>query len=121
MAFLTSALCISQSFAGILEQPPSVRTLNLTDPHVAVEVFIQAVSRGELVVFNRKIEMSALVPLRVEYVYDLNNAKPTIKVYSKLKEPMSVPGHENCKVKGIDATLNANGEIVKIESHVEFE
>jgi hypothetical protein len=120
-ALLTLILCSTNSFAKILEQPPGDETSKLADPHAVVEVFLKAVSRGELVVFDRRIEESMLIPVRVEYVYELDSAVPTIKVYSKLKDPMSVPGHDNCKVKGISVTLDANGGIIKIESHVGFE
>ena len=92
-----------------------------SEPYFIFPVFLKAVSRGELVVFDRRIEESMLIPVRVEYVYELDSAVPTIKVYSKLKDPMSVPGHDNCKVKGISVTLDANGGIIKIESHVGFE
>jgi hypothetical protein len=114
-------MCSSYSFAKILEQPLGVGWAKFADPHAVVEVFIKAVNRGELVVFNRKIEESMLIPVRVEYAYELDSAIPTVKVYSKLKNPMSVPGHENCKVHSISVTLDENGGIVKIESHVGFE
>jgi hypothetical protein len=118
---LTSFFCSSFAAAHILERPPFTGQYRYTDPHEAVEVFSKAVSRGELVVFGHRIENSMLVPLRVEYVYELDSAVPTIKVYSRLKNPISVPGSDTCKVYSLGATLDANGTIVEIESHVRTE
>jgi hypothetical protein len=107
--------------AHILERPPFTGHYKYTDPHEAVQVFLKAVDRGELTVFDRKIEKSMLVPVRVEYVYELDSAVPTIKVYSRLKEPIAIPGSETCKVYEVGAILDASGTIIKIESHVRTE
>ena len=115
---LAAFFCSPFAAAHILERPPFTGQYRYTDPHQAVEVFSKAVSRGELVVFDHRIENSMLVPERVEYVYELDSAVPTIRVYSRLKNPISVPGSDSCKVYSVSATLDADGTIIEIESHV---
>ncbi|MCB1751647.1 MAG: hypothetical protein KDI74_07975 [Gammaproteobacteria bacterium] len=115
--FTVNAACDTTAFAlaieGPLEQRPHFRA-----PQAVVEMFLQAVDRGELVVFDRRISKSMLVPIRIEYVYELKYPVPKVKVYSELREPMPVPGQENCRLRGISATLDAGGSIIETEAHV---
>lgn len=55
-----------------------------------------------------------LIPVRVEYVYELNNAIPKIKAYSDLKQPTPVTGQTNCKVRGVSVILDAEGTLSKL-------
>jgi len=88
------------------------------EPREIVQVYLKAVGRGELIVFDQTLDASMLIPVRVEYVYELNNAIPRVKVYAELKQPMPVPGQTDCKVRGVSAVLDDAGSIVEVEIHV---
>jgi len=105
-------------FSYVQEMPLQGVKSQFHEPHVVVEKYFQAVERGELVVFDRKLERSMLIPLEVEYVYKLNSSIPRVKVYSELKEPMPVPGQENYKLRGVSAILDADGRIIETEAHI---
>ena len=106
----------SFSFAHLNKQPPGVEKSNFIQPRQIVEIFLKAVAKGELVIFDREIDQSMLIPVRVEYVYELDSEIPAIKVYSELKEPMRIPGLEHCSVKGVSAVLDGAGAIIMIET-----
>ena len=59
-----------------------------------IDVFFKAMDRGELIVFEQQIDESILIPLRVEYVYELNGSQPTVKIYSEIKKIIPVPDHK---------------------------
>ncbi|MDZ7663563.1 hypothetical protein [Thiohalophilus sp.] len=88
------------------------------EPREIVRIYLKAVKRGELVVFDQTLDASMLTPVRVEYVYELNNALPRVKVCAEFKQPMSVPGQTDCKARGVNAVLDDAGSIVEVEIHV---
>jgi hypothetical protein len=89
----------------------------IEDPGSLVDRFLQAVDRGELTVFGRTIDRPMLVPIRVEYVYELADRAMRIKIYSNLNTPLPVPGQDDCRILGVSAVME-NGSITEIESHV---
>jgi len=105
-------------FSRVVELPSDRIKSQFHEPYKVVERYFQAVGRGELVVFDRKLNKSMLVPVEVEYVYKLYSAIPRIKVYSELKEPMPVPGQENYKLRGVSAILDDDGQIIETEAHI---
>ena len=118
LAFLMNVVCSTHAFAHVGVAPPGRIELQLRDPHEVVEIYFRAVDRGELLVFERKIDKSMLVPVSVEYVYALDNPIPRVKVYSELKEPLPVPGHEGCKIHGVSAILDPGGRIIETAAHI---
>lgn len=89
----------------------------IEDPGDLVDRFLQAVDRGELKVFGQTIDRPMLVPVRVEYVYELADRAMRIKVYSNLTAPLPVPGQDDCRILGVSAVME-DGSITEIESHV---
>ena len=90
------------------------------DPHGVVTVFLEAVARGELVVFDRTLDKGMLIPVRVEYAYGLDGTAPVIKVYVTLKQPLSLPGHETFVIHGVSTIISTDGRILEIISHVKM-
>ena len=73
---------------------------------------------GELIVFDTGLTRSMLLPQRVEYSYALEDPFPVLKVYSELKQPLEVPGHENCEVRAVSVILDDQGHIIESKAHV---
>ena len=89
----------------------------IDDPDKLVHGFLDAVDRGELIIFGRRLARSMIIPVHVEYVYELASRVTRVKIYSNLKEPMSVPGRGDCQVLSVSVVM-ADGKIIEIESHV---
>jgi hypothetical protein len=89
----------------------------IEDPEHLIHRFLLAVDRGELEIFDQKLDRSMIVPVRVEYVYALASKSTRIKVYSELKTPLPVPGQGDCRILGV-STVMEEGMITEIESHV---
>ena len=106
------------TFAYTSERTPGSFKPDFPEPHEVVDIFLKAVSRGELIVFDRKLDKSMITPVRVEHVYDINSAVSSVIVYSELKQPMPVPIEENCSVRGVSATLDAGGHIIEVKAHI---
>lgn len=83
-----------------------------------VEIFLDAVDRGELIVFDNIISRSILDPVQVKYVYTFNQTEPSISVYSLLKQPLAIPGVDNCTAGGIEASLDVDGTIIDSSVHI---
>jgi len=118
ITFVTIILGSTSAYGYIVEQQPGGIKPEFHEPQEVVELYLKAVDRGELIVFGRTLNKSMLVPVSVEYVYELNNAIPKIKVYSKLKQSMPVPGQQGCKLRAFSATLDADGHIIQAEAHI---
>ena len=108
----------SCTFAHVLEQSPGLIKPDFFEPHEVVDIYLKAVSRGELIVFDQKLDESMITPVRLEHVYDINSAISSVIVYSELKQPIPVPIQENCSVRGVSATLDADGHIIEVKVHI---
>ena len=83
-----------------------------------VEVFLIAVDRGELIVFDKTISRSMLDPVQVKYVYTFNDNDPSISVFSLLKQPLKIPGVDDCSAGGIEVILDVDGTIIDSSVHI---
>lgn len=105
-------------YGYVEEKQPGRIKPGFHEPQAVVELYLKAVARGELVVFDKVLTGSLLVPVSVQYVYELDNAIPKIKVYSKLKQPMQVPGQLGCELRSVSAIIDAAGHIIETEAHI---
>jgi len=108
----------ASSYGHIVEVQRDCIEPELHEPTKIVEIYLKAVNRGELKVFDNVLDESMLIPSRVEYIYELNSVDPIIRVYSKLKQPMPMPGQQGCKLRAVSSTLDGDGRIIETEAHV---
>lgn len=125
--FLIALLVLSTGIYAYVPKaslPYSLPENSCHSPHEVTELFFDSVNRGELKIFNKQIERSMLMPVRVTYIYDLNQTNSTLKeygVYSKLKNALNIPGQLNDdlpKVSGINTSIDHTGKIIKTELHI---
>jgi hypothetical protein len=115
---ITAYMHSSVTFAAHLKSEPDLRTLNSHNPIKTLDVFYRAVNRGELIVFDKKIEKSLLIPMQVEYIYKFDGTKPLVKIYSELRYPVPIPQQTGIKLRGISAILDDTGHIIEVRAHV---
>lgn len=106
------------AFAHVTGLAPDPVQHVFDEPREVVKIYLKAVERGELIVFDQPLDPSMISPVRVEYVYELDVARPRVKVYSELRQPMPVPGQEDCRIHGVGAVLDTDGTIIETEAHV---
>jgi len=106
------------TFASISEQSTNILKLEKHQPKEIIDVFLKAVDRGELIVFEQTIDKSILIPLRVEYIYKLDGSQPTVIIYSEIKKLIHIPEHEGIRLRGISTILDSVGHIIEIRVHV---
>ena len=116
--FLFTALIAANAGAHVLETPPGYASHTFKTPHQVIAIFLEAVDRGELHFFGKPLSRTDLRPIRVEYVYELDRATPTISIYSEFTGSMSMPGQTDCSVKAISAVMDSKGNIVDSTLHV---
>lgn len=104
--------------AHIPNMPPAFVEHHFDQPREVVKVFLEAVDRGELIVFEQVIDRSMIIPLQVEYTYHLDNATPQLSIFSELKQPIPIPDADGCEVRAISAILDDAGNIVEAVVHV---
>jgi hypothetical protein len=131
--FLLAFYCVTaqattqpeRCFLVKLDQPVESHTESTTtdilspqvNPDKVIEIFNAAVSRGELKLFEQQIGISALKPQRVEYIYQVGEQKPTVKVYSLLDKPMPLPAMPEIRIEGVTVILDARGHIIEAVVH----
>ena len=82
-----------------------------------VAVFLGSVDRGELSIFDKPITRSMLKPVRVEYVYSLDQHLPKVSVFSEITVPISFPDMPDVFVKGVTGVLDWKGHITESIVH----
>lgn len=118
LLFVTMILGNTSSHGFVVKAEPEAIKPAFHEPQEIIESYLRAVDRGEMVVFDTVLNKSMLVPVSVEYVYELDNPAPKIKVYSKLKQSMPVPGQQDCELRAVSAILDADGHIIETEAHI---
>ncbi|MGD8547300.1 MAG: hypothetical protein PVJ10_04955 [Thiohalophilus sp.] len=118
IAFVMFLATGGKVLAHVPNMPPSFVEHKFDQPREVVKVFLEAVDRGELIVFEQVIDRSMIVPFQVEYIYQIDNSIPQISILSELKQPISIPEAEGCEVRAVSAILNDAGNIVETVVHV---
>ena len=83
-----------------------------------VNIFLVAVDRGELIVFDNTISRDILDPVQVKYIYSFNDDEPSISIYSLLKYPLKIPGVDDCTAGAIEVLLDIDGTIIDSSIHI---
>jgi len=83
-----------------------------------VDIFLVAVDRGELIVFDNTISRDILDPVQVKYIYSFNDDEPSISIYSLLKYPLKIPGVDDCTAGAIEVLLDIDGTIIDSSIHI---
>lgn len=104
--------------ASMLEHRDEMVSPEDRAPHDVVKVFLKAVDRGEVVVFGHTLKRASLIPLRVEYMYELADLSASVKIFATLIHPISVPELQSMKVFEISATLDPEGKVTEVSVFV---
>jgi hypothetical protein len=108
----------ADAVARFTDHSPVDPQLGFSQPHYILATYLAAVDRGELEVCDQELSRSMIVPVRIEYVYDVETADIQVTVYSRLRRPIRVPDTEGCTVRAVGAVLSADGHIVETTIHV---
>lgn len=108
----------TSAFAYVTDNGQAPTVTGFTQPQEIVTIYLKAVDRGELQVIKVTLDRSMIIPRHVEYVYMLDNPAPMLKVYSRLKQEMSLPENNDCWVKAVNSTLSVDGHILETAVHI---
>jgi len=87
------------------------------DPAQVIKVYLEAVGRGELMIFEKAVTRSMLKPERVEYVYSLDGRLPRVSVFSTLTVSLPFPDMPDLQVEGVTGFLDWKGRIIDSTIH----
>ncbi|MEW6331896.1 MAG: hypothetical protein AB1560_10585 [Pseudomonadota bacterium] len=87
------------------------------DPARVIKVYLEAVGRGELRIFDKPVTRSMLKPERVEYVYTLDSRLPRVSVFSTLTVSLPFPDMPDLQVEGVTGFLDWKGRITDSTIH----
>ena len=84
-----------------------------------LNLFLDAVERDGLIIFEQKITRSMINPAQVAYIYDIEKDELTISIYSKLKSPIMIPHYdEKFYVDAVSVVVGESGEVEIVKAHV---
>ena len=86
-------------------------------PSRVVARLVEAVDTGELAVLDVPVTRDMITARQVEYLYELGNPVPTVKVRADLREPLVLPAFGS-EVRFILITVDADGRIVDTHVHL---
>jgi len=113
-------ICIGYAAAFVIESPTDQKTYFFKKPFEIINMFYKAVDHAELRAFDKTLSREMIIPIRVEYIYELSSPIPQINVHSEIIDPISIPADPNCKAGAITATLDTEGHILGTSVHVHF-
>ena len=79
-----------------------------------IEVFYQAVDRGELTIYKLKINRSMIKPVEITYSYDLQGHQNRVLVISDVTKRLICPFSKDFYINSVTAKLNSQGHIVEV-------
>lgn len=89
------------------------------ESYLILNLFLDAVERDGLTVFEQKITRSMISPTQVAYIYDVEKDELTISIYSKLKSPILVPHYDDkFYVNAVSVVVGESGDIEIVKAHV---
>ena len=88
--------------------------------HLMVDIFLEKVDKGEVLILERKLSRSDLQPCKVAYIHDTSDNSFTIHLYFKLKTKILMPGSEDLYIDGITVITDENGSITRISTFEAF-
>ena len=88
------------------------------ESHLIVNLFLDAVKREGLLVFEQKITHDMIKPVQVAWVYETENDQITISIFSKLIKPLTIPHYEKFYIDGISVNVSEKGEVIEVKAHV---
>ncbi|NNJ90914.1 MAG: hypothetical protein HKP55_04500 [Gammaproteobacteria bacterium] len=83
-----------------------------------LQLFMESVARGELVLFDNVIYKDSLKPLRIECHYNIEEKSRTVRIYSVLLVEIYHPTAPEFRIDGITAVLDQYGNITEVIAHV---
>jgi hypothetical protein len=87
-------------------------------PQDVLDVFDRSIDLGKLVVFGQQMDRHQLVPVRVEFGFELESKVRTITVRSTLRSVIPVPGNGDMVVRDVDVVMDGEGQFVESRAHV---
>ena len=88
--------------------------------HLMVDMFLEKVDQGEVLVFEQKLSRSDLQPCKVAYIHDTSDNSFTIHLYFKLNKEILMPGKKDLYIDGITVITDENGSITRINTFEPF-
>lgn len=86
--------------------------------HLLINLFLEKVGQGELVIFKQTIKKSDLQSHQVSYVHNIIDDSLLVRLCFKLHKQILVPKFEDFYVDRITVETDKNGSIMQIATHV---
>ena len=84
-------------------------------------IFLKAVDLGQMQLFDKTLTREMLHPLKVEYIYTLEDQYPTVNVYSELLKPISLPAMPDVYIIGVSGIMDVSGNIIESIAHCDIQ
>lgn len=86
--------------------------------HLLINLFLEKVDQGELVIFENILKRPDLKSHQVSYVHNIIDNSLLVRLCFKLQKQILVPKFENFYVDRITVETDKNGKIIEIATHV---
>ena len=86
--------------------------------HLLINLFLEKVDQGELVIFEHILKRPDLKSHQVSYVHNIIDNSLLVRLCFKLQKQILVPKFENFYVDRITVETDKNGKIIEIATHV---
>ncbi len=86
--------------------------------HLLINLFLEKVDQGELVIFEHILKRPDLKSHQVSYVHNIIDDSLLVRLCFKLQKQILVPKFENFYVDRITVETDRNGKIMQIATHV---
>jgi hypothetical protein len=106
------------AFSMLPESMGDVDREGSVSTYQVLHLFMLAVDRGELILFDEVLTRQDIDPATVSLVLDIRRNQQTIEIYADLKRPLPCPIDDNFLIIGVTATLDGYNRIIETTAHV---
>jgi len=119
---LSTGPTVQAHLGGEFDTPVVIDEGKIPYPRIEIQqvfgIFLNAVDRGELILFEERLTRRCIEARNVIYEYRPGNRYPLIKIYSDIVEPMALPDMPAMRIVGVTAVLDENGHVIETIAHV---
>jgi hypothetical protein len=123
LVFVASFLIVFSALFGIsmptveAEEGGSFEQQKITS-HLLINLFLEKIDHGELVIFEHTITKSDLQPHQVSYIHSMADDSLLVRLCFKLQKKIKVPRVEDIYIDRITVETDKSGQILQVITHV---
>ena len=114
LLYLLASMAVAPIIPTVMAEEAVIFDQHKIFSHLMVNMFLEKVDQGELIIYGQIISRSDLQSTKVAYIHDTNDHSNSIQLYFDLKREILIPDNESFYIGGITVEADQSGTIISI-------